>query len=319
MDTTVNKEEKNFNTQPSKEDTSVSISPPNIVLINIANLVPFKNHPFKLYEGQIFADMVESVRANGILNPIIVRPQLKIRGTYEILAGHNRVEAAKAVGNKEIPAICIDGLTDEEALLIVTETNLRQRSFSDLAPSERAAALAVHYEAMKKKPAYRPHLIDEINQMTGAPVEHGQKTRDKLGKEYELSSTSIARYLHINNLIPALKKRIDKKEIGMRVADSLSFLKPKEQELIETLLSEGKKIDMKHAESLRKEASEKELTIAIIREILSQNQPSAKNVKPVKLSTTFLSKYFKPEQKLDEIEKIISAALEMYFSTEKNM
>lgn len=313
MDAAIDNEEKFIKMESVKGDTPISTPPFNIMLVNISNLVPFKNHPFKLYEGQIFADMVESVRANGILNPIIVRPQPRIKGTYEILAGHNRVEAAKAVGMKEIPAICMDGLTDEEALLIVTETNLRQRSFSDLAPSERAAALTVHYEAMKKKPGYRPHLMDEINQMAGDPVGHKSKTRDKLGKEYELSSTSISRYLHINNLIPALKERLDKKEIGMRVADSLSFLKPQEQKLIEELLNEGKKINMNQVELLRERAKEEELTIPIIRAILDPNQLSASKVKSIKLTSTFLSRYFSAGQNEDEIKDTITKALALYF------
>lgn len=117
--------------------------------LRIKDLIPFKNHPFKLYEGQLFEDMVKSVRDNGVLEPIIVRP---ITGTetYEILSGHNRVAAAKEAGSDSVPAIIKYGLSDEEALLIVTETNLMQRSFTDLKHSERAAALTAHYAAMKK-------------------------------------------------------------------------------------------------------------------------------------------------------------------------
>jgi len=127
--------------------------------INIEKLIPFANHPFKLYEGQRFIDMVESIRANGVLSPIIVRPTNG--DNYEILSGHNRVNAAREAGLTEVPAIVKNDLTDEEALFIVTETNLVQRSFADMKHSERAAALSALYTAMKKQ-GYRSDLIDEI-------------------------------------------------------------------------------------------------------------------------------------------------------------
>jgi ParB family chromosome partitioning protein len=89
--------------------------------LTIENLVPFHDHPFKLYEGQRFTDMVESTRTNGVLMPIIVRPTAEDK-IYEILSGHNRVEAAKEAGLEFVPGIIREGLTDEEAMLIVTET-----------------------------------------------------------------------------------------------------------------------------------------------------------------------------------------------------
>jgi len=136
--------------------------------INIEKLIPFANHPFKLYEGQRFTDMVESIRTNGILSPIIVRST--DGGKYEILSGHNRVNAAREAGLTEVTAIVKVGLTDEEALFIVTETNLVQRSFADMKHSERAAALSVLYDAMKKQ-GYRSDLIEEIEN-TCAQIEH---------------------------------------------------------------------------------------------------------------------------------------------------
>ena len=105
-------------------------------------LTPYKSHPFKLYTGQRLDDMVESVRANGVLVPIIMRSAEGMM--YEILFGHNRVEAARAAGLETIPAIVREDLSDEDALLIVTETNLLQRSFADLTHSERAVTMSMH-------------------------------------------------------------------------------------------------------------------------------------------------------------------------------
>lgn len=286
-----------------------------ITIEKLDNLFPFEGHPFNLYEGQRFLDMVESVRANGVLVPIVVRPYAKEEGKYEILSGHNRVAAAKEAGISGVPAIIRRGLTDEEALLIVTETNLIQRSFADLKHSERAIALTAHYEAMKKKSGYRSDLLADIEELSGAPLGHGFRTRDKIGIQYGLGKTTVARYLRVNKLLPALKDRLDKNKIGMRVAEALSFLKTEVQEILEELLVSGKKISIKQADELKAESEKGELNKAFIYEIFNSGYFDTK-VKAVKLSGRFLSQHFKPEQSSDEIEKVISDALEMYFSNQ---
>ena len=303
--------------EPLTKSQRVFRSTSRIEFHNLDDLISFKDHPFALYEGPRFTDMVESVRANGVIVPIVVRPADD--GKYEILSGHNRVNAAKEAGIDSIPAIVRTGLTDEEALLIVTETNLIQRSFADLKHSERAVALAVHYEAMKKKPGYRSDLIEEIEELSDAPVGHRLKTRDKLGLQYGLGKTTIARYLRINKLIPELKELLDRNEIGMRAAEALSFLKDDEQYILDEVFGElpadGKKISIMQADILKEKSSNEYLTKSSIIEILNSGY-SDSTVKPIKLSGQFLSKHFSPEQSTDEIEKIINAALDMYFAAE---
>ena len=115
----------------------------DIQMIPLDRIKPFHDHPFRLYEGDRLQDMVESVRTHGVLNPVIVQKQ---DDGYEMLAGHNRLNAAKIAGLKEIPAIVKTGLTEEEAYVYVIETNLIQRSFSELLPSEKAVVLSKRYE-----------------------------------------------------------------------------------------------------------------------------------------------------------------------------
>ena len=112
-------------------------------MIPLDQIKPFHDHPFRLYEGDRLQDMVESVRTHGILSAVIVQKQ---DGGYEMLAGHNRLNAAKIGGLAEIPAIVKTGLTEEEAYVYVIETNLIQRSFSELLPSEKAVVLSERYE-----------------------------------------------------------------------------------------------------------------------------------------------------------------------------
>jgi len=120
------------------EIKAAEAAPNSPLSLDIADLVPYTNHPFKLYEGDRLDDMVRSIKELGVLMPVIVRPNED--ETYEILSGHNRANAAKLAGLKEIPVIIKTGLSDDEAKLIVTETNLVQRSFADLSHSERAFA-----------------------------------------------------------------------------------------------------------------------------------------------------------------------------------
>lgn len=307
-----NEELLSIEPRTKKQPNFRSIS--KIDIYDLDKLIPFKNHPFTLYEGQRFTDMVESVRTNGVIVPIVIRPTTE-EGKYEILSGHNRVEAARLAGVDSVPAIVRTGLTEEEAMLIVTETNLMQRSFSDLKYSERAIVLTMHYEAMKKKPGYRSDLIAEIEELSGAPLGHGAKTRDKVGEKYNLGKTTVARYLRISKLIPKLQERLDIGDIGMRVAEAVSLLKKHEQEVVEKMLAKGKKISIKQANILKEKSKNGELTKDSINEILSSTNPNL-GFKPMKLSEQFLSKHFKSEQSADEIEKIINKALEKYFLLE---
>ena len=283
--------------------------------INLDSLIPFPNHPFELYEGQRFTDMVESIRANGVLVPIVIRPATD--GKYEILSGHNRVEAAKEAGLESVPAVIREGLTEDAALLIVTETNLIQRSFADLKHSERAIILATHYEAMKKNPGYRSDLLQEIDELARSPVGNRSRTSDKLGAQYGLSKNTVARYLRVNKLNPELKDRLNNDGISMRVAVSLSYLRSKEQAIVEGLLAEGRKVSMKQADLLREESAKEELKKDAIKRVFEPGYFGAK-VKPVKFSGQFLSQYFSESQSSEEIESEVAKALELYFSDKSN-
>lgn len=114
-----------------------------IEMLDINGIRAFHDHPFHLYEGERLDDMVESIREHGILNPVIVR---KMHYGYEMLSGHNRQNAGRMAGLKQIPAIVKENLSDQDAYVYVIETNLMQRSFTDLSITEKAAVLAERYD-----------------------------------------------------------------------------------------------------------------------------------------------------------------------------
>ena len=278
--------------------------------ISVELLMPFIAHPFELYEGQRLTDMVESVRANGIFTPIIARPFDE--GKYEILSGHNRVAAARGAGLETVPAVVREGLSDDEALFIVTETNIIQRAFADLKHSERAIVIAVHYESMKKKSGYRSDLLEGIEDGTYSPVAN-RSSMGELGERYGLSKDTIARYLRVSKLSDELKVRLDSGEIAMRVAVTLSYLRVSEQKEVEKQLADGRKLSIKIANLLREESAKGELSKRYIKRLFEPSFYPPK-VKPVKFSGEFLSEFFESYRTPEEIEETVAEALRAYFN-----
>jgi ParB family chromosome partitioning protein len=291
--------------------------------LNIEQLVGFKNHPFKLYEGERLNEMVESIKQFGVIVPIVVR---KKKLKYEILSGHNRVEACKVLGLKEIPTIVKEGLTEEEALLIVTETNTMQRSFGDLPHSERATVITVRHEAMKKQ-GIRTDLLQEIEKLSKSPnVEHditsaplGRKleSRDKVGLEYNLSKNSVARYLRIAKLPDEFKELVDIGKIAIRAGVDLSYLREESLDIVHAIITEENfKIDMNRARNLRGADKKEPLTFDTAHAIIKgEVKDKEKKPKPPKYWSKVFTKHFKPEQEEAEVMSIIDKALAMYYST----
>ncbi|MDA3845429.1 MAG: ParB N-terminal domain-containing protein [Vallitaleaceae bacterium] len=293
--------------------------------LKLEQLVPFHNHPFKLYEGERFNDMVESIRNYGVIVPIVVQKKgLK----FEILSGHNRANAAKEAGLESIPTVIKDGLTKEEAILIVTETNLMQRSFSDLAHSERATVIATRHDAIKSQ-GVRTDLLGEIEKLSKAPnlatkstsAPLGQKldSRVQIGDEFNLSRNSIARYLRISKLTEPLKQQVDEGKIAMRAGVDLSYLSTENQEMIDAIVSEDTfKVDMKKASMIRNFEDEGKLNWKTAKAIITGEAMKDHNKqKPIKLKPKIISRFFSPSQKQKDIENIIEKALEMYFQKQQ--
>jgi ParB family chromosome partitioning protein len=298
-------------------------------ILHISNLVPYSNHPFKLYEGERLDDMVRSIRELGVLQPIIVRSMDKPESVYEILSGHNRVNAAKLVGLTEVPVIIKTGLTDEEAKLIVTETNLIQRSFADLSHSERAIALKTHMNAITKQ-GKRNDLINEITNIlvafesgdeeTCGLIDHKTKSRDKTAVKYGIDPRSVSRYVRLSQLIPELLNRVDNGEIGLYPAVSISYLSLDEQARLNGILEDNAsfKVDMKKAEALRKLSRDKMLVDRNIYQILSSEiGKSHKSPPALKIKHKIYSKFFNADSKPKEMEAVIEQALTEYFAQHK--
>ncbi|WP_018305443.1 ParB/RepB/Spo0J family partition protein [Desulfitobacterium hafniense] len=307
----------------------VKDSPPEaggIVELELSALIPFKAHPFKLYTGERLDNMVESIRENGVIQPIVVRP---IDGAkYEILAGHNRVNASRIAGLTTIKSLILEGISDHEARLIVTISNLEQRSYSDMSPSELAKSLKMQLEAAKAtgkkqdlinalKSASNPH--EDWDSESVVPVGPQEHSHQKVAEKNKMSPTNIKRYIRLNELIPDLMERVDEETIALRPAVYLSYLSKNEQEIVEDLISvNGFKVDMVKAEKLKALSDRDKLTSDKIFTILSgEDDKKPKKPADIKLKPKLVTKYFRSDQKPAEIEKIIEEALELYFQNRR--
>lgn len=282
--------------------------------LHIEQLVPYHDHLFALYKDERLENMMQSIRDLGIISPIIVRPMKQQKGVYEILAGHNRVNAARLVGITVIPSIIKEHISDDEAKWIVTESNLMQRSFSDMNYSERAVVLYEHHKMLSCQ-GKRMDLIQEINKLYDQETlgQFGKKlgSREKVGKEFCLSPRTVSRYLRIYKLDNTLKELLDKEIIAFTVAESISYLRVQEQQMIAELIQElNIKISIKQAEELRTLSKDSEITMEILREILCRKKKKAITT-TIRLETKLFEKYFNDKSK-DEISLIVANALKEY-------
>ena len=298
------------------EDTSV-LEQGDIQNIELNLLENYHDHPFTLYTGKRLSDMVESVKENGILNPIIILK--KEDGAYEILSGHNRAGAARLANLKTVPCIVKENLSEEQAYTYVIETNLMQRSFSDLLPTEKALVLKIRYEKIASQ-GKRNDLQKEINNLEQGIIEKESKAEDKtnsrkaLGKEYHLSGASIARYLRLNELSKSWKQEVDEDQIGLTMAVELSYLS---KEIQEYLYQQCKELELTLKSSdtkalhlmNRQEELNKEM---ITTYLLNLKKPKMKEYQNIKLSQSIYQKFFQDKAK-EEAEGIIEKALEIYF------
>ena len=299
------------------EDTSV-LEQGDIQNIELNLLENYHDHPFTLYTGKRLSDMVESVKENGILNPIIILK--KEDGAYEILSGHNRAGAARLANLKTVPCIVKENLSEEQAYTYVIETNLMQRSFSDLLPTEKALVLKVRYEKIASQ-GKRNDLQKEINNLDRGIIEKESKAEDKtdsrksIGKEYHLSGASIARYLRLNELSKSWKQEVDEDQIGLTMAVELSYLS---KEIQEYLYQQCKELELplkpSDAKTLHLMNRQEEMNQEMVATyLLNLKKPKVKEYQNIKLSQSIYQKFFRYEESKEEVEGIIEKALEIYF------
>ena len=293
-----------FSTQEEREVASQ----PRVQEISIDLIDEFPNHPFKVRMDESMMEMADSVKQHGILVPAIIRP--KEDGRFEMVAGHRRMTACMIAEKEEIPCIVRD-LTDEEATIIMVDSNLQREQ---LLPSEIAFAYKMKLDALKRQ--------GKRTDLTSSPLDNklkGITAAQQISEKSGDSQPQIYRYIRLTALIPELLdlvdnsvlKEKDKLQVALRPAVELSYLTQQEQrDLHETMQTEDCTPSHVQAIKMRKFSEEGRLNMDVIFSIMQEEKPNQKE--QFKIPKDRISKYFAPGTPAQKIEDTIVKALELY-------
>ena len=256
-------------------------------MIDIELLEDFPDQPFKIYSEEKEKEMIDSIKVNGIIHDLIVRPLNN--GKYQILSGHNRKNCAIKAGLKEVPCK-VKEVDDDTAKLMLVDTNLVQRK--ELYPSETAKALQMKRDVYKRK-GVKSDFFDEIS------------------KEQSMSRGNVQRYLRLNYLIPVLMNRVDTKEMTMKIAEDISFLTTDEQKKLEEKLeAKPRKLTGNQAKRLKEESDKNNLTETTFKVILENAEKEDDKDIEIKFTKEEIDRYFKDFGNVKEMKEFIISMLE---------
>lgn len=265
--------------------------------IEIRRIHAFPNHPFKLLDDEKMDTLVDSIRENGILNPVIVRPDQS--GNYEMISGHRRLHAAKIVGLKKVPAI-VKEMSDDEAIIKMVDANIQRE---EILPSERAFSFKMKMEAMSRQ--------GQRNDLTS-----GQNvpklTSDVIGEENGMSGRQVKRYIRLTELIPELLECTDNKKIGLVMAVDLSYLDEQVQKWVYEYFKENGFLKPVQVEALKNYPNLSNVTQFSVISIMNDALPKKSKESKLSFSAKKLDKYFPPQYSTKERENIIIQLLEQW-------
>ena len=282
-----------FSTEASRQQEQIQ----SLVL---SELHPFKDHPFRVLDDDRMMETVESVKEYGVLVPIIARPMAD--GGYEIVSGHRRKRACELAGLNEIPAIVRD-LDDDEAVIIMVDSNLQREN---ILPSERAKAYQMKLEAIKHQGERRDLTSDQVGQKLKVAVE---RVAENAGE----SKSQVQRFIRLNNLEPPLIDKVDAGKLAFTPAVELSYLKPEEQQWLDTALENTQQTpSLSQAQRMKRESKQGTLSEQGIMEIMTENKQTVPAKGSVVLPQEKLTKYFPRSYTTEQMEKVIFKLLDYW-------
>ena len=282
-----------FSTEASRQQEQIQ-------RLAISELHPFKDHPFRVLDDDRMMETVESVKEYGVLVPIIARPLAE--GGYEIVSGHRRKRACELAGMNEIPAIVRD-LDDDEAVIIMVDSNLQREN---ILPSERAKAYQMKLEAIKHQGERRDLTSDQVGQKLKVAVE---RVAENAGE----SKSQVQRFIRLNNLEPPLIDKVDAGKLAFTPAVELSYLKPEEQQWLDTALENTQQTpSLSQAQRMKRESKQGTLSEQGIMEIMTENKQTIPAKGSVVLPQEKLTKYFPRSYTTEQMEKVIFKLLDYW-------
>ena len=282
-----------FETDESRAESQLE----RVQNISISELVPFKDHPFKVVDDEAMLRTTESIAQYGVLTPLIARPLEG--GGYEIISGHRRAHAAEMAGLTEVPVL-VRQMDDDAATVLMVDSNLQREN---ILPSERAYAYKMKLEALKHQ--------GERSDLTSGQLGPKLRSDEQLAQEAGESRKQVQRYIRLTNLIPELLEMVDQKQISFNPAVELSYLAPEEQEIFMQAMDEVQASpSLSQAQRLKKLAQEGDFTMDAAREIM--NEVKKGDLERVTFRNEQLRKYFPRSYTIQQMQDTIIKLLDQW-------
>lgn len=270
---------------------------PKVEELPLSELTPFKNHPFKVKNDAEMAELMKSIADAGVLSPALARP--KEGGGYELISGHRRLAACKALGMDTMPVIIRD-LTDEEAVITMVDSNLQREH---ILPSEKAFAYKMKMEALKNQGKRTDLTLSQVATKLDAAAE--------IGKSADESRDQVFRYIRLTHLIPDILKLVDEGKIALTPAVELSYLQPSEQEMLFSVMdSDEVTPSLSQARRLRRMSEAQTLTDDAVLQLLSEVKGN--QVEYVKVPVDKLRSFFRPDTSVKQMTETLVKAMDFY-------
>lgn len=276
--------------------------------IEIVRIHAFPNHPFKVLDDERMDMLVDSIRENGVLNPVIVRPDQT--GDYEMISGHRRLHAAGIAGLQKIPAI-VKEMSDDEAIIKMVDANIQRE---EILPSERAFSFKMKMEAMSRQGSRVDltcgtefHKLDAIN----------KKTRETIGDEAGMTGRQVTKYIRLTELISSILDLVDSKKITLTMGVDISYLDEQVQKWVYEYCRDNGFLKPVQVEALRNQQNLSNASQYSIISIMNDALPKKNTAAKVSFSEKKLNKYFPSHYSAKERETVIIQLLEQWSEAQK--
>lgn len=275
-------------TQEMRDDAKLE----KVQNISLAELHPFKNHPFKILNNEEMERMIESIRKVGAITPALARPMPD--GGYELISGHRRLAACQVLGLETMPVI-VREMSDDEAVIAMVDANLQRET---ILPSEKAFAYKMKRDALNHQGVASPQVGEKL------------LTVEKIGVKSGDSKNQVLRYIRLTYLISELLTMVDENKIAFSPAVEISYLEHSKHLVLLDAINLND-CTPSHAQSIRlKKLSQGGLLDQnAIYEIMSEEKPNQQE--QIKLRRDDLRKYFPPNYTDEQIKKDIVKGLEL--------
>ncbi|MDO4974595.1 MAG: ParB/RepB/Spo0J family partition protein [Eubacteriales bacterium] len=277
-----------FMTEQERADTRK----PKVDELLLSELTPFKNHPFKVKNDAEMAELMKSIADSGVLSPALARP--KEGGGYELISGHRRLAACKALGMDTMPVI-VRKLTDEEAVITMVDSNLQREH---ILPSEKAFAYKMKLDALKHQGKSSAQVAQKLSV-------------EIVGEAAGESKDQVRRYIRLTNLIPEILQMVDDGKIALTPAVELSYLQPSEQKMLFSIMDcDEVTPSLSQAQRLRRMSENQTLTDTAAMQLMSEVKGN--QVEYVKVPVDKLRSYFRPDTSMKQMTETLVKAMEFY-------